>query len=135
MKNFLIRSIMGIFFGAFLNTIMTYTVILSGQETLDSGLFVKNSLGTMLCGWFFTASTLYFEHQKWTLRRQTAMHFATVTLLYFVLAIGIGWFPFTMPSFLLMLAVFLVFYVLFWTAFYLYFKNQAKKLNAELNNE
>ena len=135
MKNFLIRSIMGIFFGSFLSIIMTYTVVLSGQETLDSGLFLKNSLGTILCGWFFTASTLYFENHKWTLRRQTAMHFATVTVLYFVLAFGIGWFPFTVPSFLLMLAVFLIFYVLFWTAFYLYFKNQAKKLNAELNNE
>lgn len=135
MKNFLIRSMMGIFFGSFLSIIMTYTVVLSGQETLDSGLFLKNSLGTILCGWFFTASTLYFEQHKWTLRRQTAMHFATVTLLYFVLAFGIGWFPFTVPSFLLMLAVFLIFYALFWTAFYLYFKNQAKKLNAELNNE
>ena len=135
MKSFLIRSMMGIFFGSFLSIIMTYTVVLSGQETLDSGLFLKNSLGTILCGWFFTASTLYFENHKWTLRRQTAMHFATVTVLYFVLAFGIGWFPFTVPSFLLMLAVFLIFYVLFWTAFYLYFKNQAKKLNAELNNE
>lgn len=135
MKNFLIRSMMGIFFGSFLSIIMTYTVVLSGQETLDSGLFMKNSLGTILCGWFFTASTLYFEKYTWTLRRQTAMHFVTVTILYFILAFGIGWFPFTVPSFLLMLAVFLIFYTLFWTAFYLYFKNQAKKMNAELKNE
>lgn len=135
MKNFWIRSILGIFFGAFLSVILTNSVVLSGQETLDGGLFLRNSLGSMLCGWFFTASTLYFENHKWSLRRQTATHFATVIVLYFVLAIGIGWFPFTVPSFLLMLAVFLTFYVLFWTAFYLYFKNQAQKMNEELNKE
>lgn len=135
MKNFLIRSIMGVFFGAFLSVIMTNSVVLSGQETLDSELFLRNSLGSMLCGWFFTASTLYFENHKWSLRRQTVTHFATVIVLYFVLAIGIGWFPFTVPSFLLMLAVFVVFYALFWTAFYFYFKNQAQKLNKELNHK
>lgn len=135
MRNFLIRSIMGVFFGAFLSVIMTNSVVLSGQETLDSELFLRNSLGSMLCGWFFTASTLYFENHKWSLRRQTVTHFVTVIVLYFVLAIGIGWFPFTVPSFLLMLAVFVVFYALFWTAFYFYFKNQAQKLNKELNHK
>lgn len=126
---------MGVFFGAFLSVIMTNSVVLSGQETLDSELFLRNSLGSMLCGWFFTASTLYFENHKWSLRRQTVTHFATVIVLYFVLAIGIGWFPFTVPSFLLMLAVFVVFYALFWTAFYFYFKNQAQKLNKELKHK
>ena len=29
--------------------------------------------------------------------------------------------------------LFIVSYSIFWTAFYLYFRNQAKKLNAELN--
>lgn len=134
MKTFLIRSILGIFFGAFLSVLMTNAVVLSGQETLDSGLFLRNSIGSMLCGWFFTASTLYFENHKWSLAKQTAAHFVTIIVLYFVLAVGIGWFPFTVSSMLLMIAVFLFFYALFWTAFYLYFKNQARKMNEELNN-
>lgn len=133
MKTFLIRSVLGIFFGAFLSVIVTISTVLSGQETLDGALFLQNSLGSMLCGWFFTASTLYFENHNWTLRRQTAMHFVTIIVLYFVLAFGIGWLPFTVPSFLLMVAVFLAFYALFWIAFYFYFKKQAQKMNEELN--
>ena len=134
MKNFIIRSLMGVFFGAFLMVLMTNSVVLSGQETLSSEEFFKNSIGAMLCGWFFTVSTLYFENHRWTLPQQTGMHFVTVIILYFVLAFGIGWFPFTLSNFLLMLAVFLFFYAIFWTSFYLYFKNQAKKLNEELDS-
>ncbi|MDE0583402.1 DUF3021 domain-containing protein [Planococcus sp. A6] len=133
MKTFLIRSILGIFFGAFLSVLMTNAVVLSGQETLDSGLFLRNSIGSMLCGWFFTASTLYFENHKWSLAKQTAAHFVTIIVLYFVLAVGIGWFPFTVSSMLLMIAIFVFFYILIWIAFYFYFRKQARKMNEELN--
>lgn len=132
MRDFLIRSIMGLFFGAFIVVILTGSVALSGQETLDSSLFLKNAAGFMTAGWFFTVSTLYFENPNWSLARQTFLHFLTVIVLYFVLAFGIGWIPFNWLSFLVMLGVFLVFYAIFWTAFYLYFKNQARKLNEEL---
>ncbi|MFD1032565.1 DUF3021 domain-containing protein [Metaplanococcus flavidus] len=133
MKNFLIRSILGIFFGAFIMVVLTGSVALSGQETLDSMIFLTNAIGFMLSGWFFTTSTLYFENPNWSLGRQTMMHFMTVIILYFVLAFVIGWIPFNWASFLLMLGVFLGFYTIFWTIFYLYFKNQAQKLNDELN--
>lgn len=133
MKNFLIRSFLGIFFGAFIIVVLTSSVALNGQETLDSMVFLKNAIGFMVCGWFFTTSTLYFENPNWSLGRQTLFHFLTVIILYFVLAFGIGWILFNWTSFLIMLTVFLVFYALFWTAFYLYFRNQARKLNDELN--
>ncbi|WP_422122378.1 DUF3021 domain-containing protein [Planococcus sp. X10-3] len=127
MKSFVIRSIIGIFFGAFLSVIITSTMVLSGQETLDGRQFVRNSIGNMLCGWFFTASTLYFEIHKWSLLKQTAAHFVTIMVLYFVLAYGIGWFSFTIPSFLLILAVFAILYALLWKAFSYYFKKQGGK--------
>lgn len=133
MKTFLIRSLFGIFFGAFLSVLMTNTDVLSGQETLDGALFLRNSIGSILCGWFFSVSTLYFENHHWSLAKQTTAHFITVIVLYFVLAIGIGWFPFTVPSMLLTIAVFVLFYIVIWFAFYFYFKKQARTMNDELN--
>ncbi|ANU18384.1 hypothetical protein BBI11_15660 [Planococcus maritimus] len=133
MKTFLIRSVFGIFFGAFLSVLMTNTVVLSGQETLDGALFLRNSIGSILCGWFFSVSTLYFENHQWSLAKQTTAHFITVIVLYFVLAIGIGWFPFTVPSMLLTIATFVLFYIAIWFAFYFYFKKQARTMNDELN--
>ncbi|MBO1910265.1 DUF3021 domain-containing protein [Sporosarcina sp. 6E9] len=134
MKTFLFRSIIGIFFGAFLAVIVTNSVVYFGnQDMLDGQVFMKNSLGSIFCGWFFTVSPLYFENTRLRLSQQTALHFATVVVSYFILAFGIGWIPFTLKSFLVMFAMFIFIYFIFWTAFYLYFRKQAQKLNAELN--
>ncbi|ANU24208.1 DUF3021 domain-containing protein [Planococcus donghaensis] len=135
MKKFIIRSLIGIFFGAFLSIVMTYTVIWGGQETLNSAVFLRNSLGTMFCGWFFTVSNLLFENHSWSLLRRTITHFAIVMVLYFVLGFGIGWFPFTLEGFLIVLVIFVVCYFVFWLACYAYFKNQAQKMNKELSNK
>lgn len=133
MKTFLYRSVIGIFFGAFLAVIMTNTVVLfGGKEMLDGQLFLKNSLGSIFCGWFFTVTPLFFENVNLRLSQQTALHFVSVVILYFILAFGIEWVPFTVKSFLLAFGLFIVSYSVFWTSFYLYFKKQAKKLNSEL---
>jgi len=133
MKTFLFRSMVGIFFGAFLAVIVTNLIVYFGnQDVLDGQLFMKNSRGSIFCGWFFTVSPLYFENAKLRLSQQTGLHFVTVVILYFILAFGIGWIPFTMKSFLGMLVVFIIFYLVFWTSFYLYFRKQMQKLNEEL---
>jgi hypothetical protein len=132
-KVFLFRSMIGIFFGAFLAVIVTNSVVYFGnQDMLDGQTFMKNSLGSVFCGWFFTVSPLYFENTKLRLSQQTALHFATVVVLYFILAFGIGWVPFTLKSFIITLVVFIFSYLMFWTSFYLYFRRQARKLNEEL---
>lgn len=134
MKTFLIRSILGVFFGAFLAVLVTFAFIyLGGNDVLNSSIFVKNTLGVMLNGWFFTVSPLYFENNNLKLYQQTALHFGTVIIAYFVLAFGIGWIPFTAKSALLNLSLFIFVYLIIWLGFYLYYRNQAKLLNAELD--
>lgn len=133
MKIFLFRSMIGIFFGAFIFVMVTNSIVYFGEkEALDGQLFLKNSLGTIFCGWFFTVSPLYFENSNLRLAQQTGLHFVTIFVLYFILAFAIGWVPFTMNSFLLMLGIFIICYLIFWISFYLYFRKQARKLNAEL---
>lgn len=133
MKIFLFRSMIGIFFGAFIFVMVTNSIVYFGEkEALDGQLFLKNSLGTIFCGWFFTVSPLYFENSNLRLVQQTGLHFVTIFVLYFILAFAIGWIPFTMNSFLLMLGIFIICYLIFWISFYLYFRKQARKLNAEL---
>ena len=133
MKIFLFRSMIGVFFGAFLFVMVTNSIVYFGEnEALDGQLFLKNSLGTIFCGWFFTVSPLYFENSNLRLAQQTGLHFVTIFVLYFILAFAIGWVPFTMNSFLLMLGLFISCYLIFWISFYLYFRKQARKLNEEL---
>lgn len=135
MKTFLFRSIIGIFFGAFLAIVFTTLFItIGGNEMIDGSLFIKNALGSIFCGWFFSVSPLYFENENLRLSQQTALHFVTVFILYFVIAFWIEWIPFNLSSFAMMFGIFLVVYAIIWTSFYLYFKNEAKKINAEIND-
>lgn len=130
MKRFIIRSFNGIFFGSFIAVLITNLNILFGNlEVIDGPLFLKNSFGSILCFWIFTGSTLYFENRNWKLSQQTILHFLTVTTLYLILVCTIGWFPFHMKNILLTFFISIVVYTIFWVAFYLYFKNQVRKLN------
>lgn len=134
MSVFLKRSILGIFFGSFLTLIILFmTVYFGKKDFLDSAVLVKNALGMMFCGWFFSVTPLLFETENLSLKVQTALHFLCVVLLYFVVAIFIGWISFTIKGFISMLAIFIVFYTIIWLAFYLYFRQQAVKLNEDLN--
>lgn len=135
MKVFLNRSILGILFGSFLTLITVFmTVYFGKKEVLDAAVLVKNALGMIVCGWFFSVTPLLFETGSLSLKVQTALHFLCVVVLYFIVAFVIGWIPFTIKGFIGMLAIFIVFYAIIWLAFYLYFKQQAAKLNEDLND-
>jgi hypothetical protein len=133
MKTFLFRSMIGIFFGAFLAVVVTDAIIYFGGESMiDGSLFLKNSLGSIFCGWFFTVTPLYFEIQSLKLWQQTLLHFITVSILYFTLALVIGWFTLSLQSILWMISIFLIMYACIWIGFYFYFKNLSTKLNEDL---
>lgn len=129
------RSFIGIFFGAFIAVLTTILFIYFGElETINSSLYVKNSIGTIICGWFFTVSPMYFEIRKLKLYQQTILHFATIMILYLVLAISIGWIPFNPNTIFLTVLIAIVVYGIMWSLFYLYYKNQAQKLNEQLKD-
>ncbi|MEH7126171.1 DUF3021 domain-containing protein [Bacillus sp. JJ1773] len=133
MKTFILRSFIGIFFGGFIAVLYTnLTILFGGLEMIDGSLFLKNSIGSILCGWFFTVSSMYYENRTLKLSQQTIFHFLTVTILYFILALTIGWIPFTIQSILLTLFISIVTFTICWITFYLYFKNQARRLNDDL---
>ncbi|MBE1553044.1 DUF3021 domain-containing protein [Sporosarcina limicola] len=135
MKTFLIRSILGIFFGSFLAVLATYSAIYFGKnDVLNSQLFVEYSLRSIFSGWFFTVTPLFFENKKLSLSQQTALHFSTVIILYFIVAFGFSWIPFSIKNALFILGSFIVVYTLIWSAFYLHFRSEAKKLNADLDD-
>ncbi|MFK2825351.1 DUF3021 domain-containing protein [Bacillus sp. B190/17] len=135
MKTFLFRSLIGIFFGAFIAVMTTMSVVyFGGTEWFNGELFIKNAFGTMFCGWFFTVSPLYFEISSLRLPQQTALHFATVIILNFILSLGVGWITFDLENILCFTAIFIGIYAVIWICFYLYYKNEAKKLNDGLQN-
>lgn len=134
MKSFLLRSLIGIGVGAILMVISTMSIVLIGNEsTLDGELYVKNAIGSLLCGWFFAVAAMIFEIKRLVLWQQTLIHFILIIVLYFIFANWIGWVPYHEGIFLTMILVFMIIYVMMWLSFYLYFKRQATKMNENLN--
>ena len=135
MKKLISRSFYGMFFGGFLAVLFTnLTVLFGASEIIDGPLFLKNSIGSILCGWLFTVSPMYFENRNLKLYQQTLLHFFTVIPLYLILALVIGWIPFNRINILITIFVAIIVYTMFWLAFYLYFKSQARKFNEQLRN-
>lgn len=133
MKKFLYRSIIGILIGSFIAVVVTSSIIYFGHFPVINGEeFIKNSFGSMFCGWFFAVSSLYFELESLRLSQQTALHFVTVIVLYFILSLGIGWIPFDLKNILISAAIFIVVYLVIWGCYYLYFKNLANQMNEDL---
>ncbi|MBX9974600.1 DUF3021 domain-containing protein [Cytobacillus firmus] len=135
MRIFLYRSMIGIFFGGFIAAAATIAFIYAGgQSTLDGHIFIKNALGSIFCGWLFTVTPLYFEIRSIRLPMQTALHFLTVTIVYLILGLWIGWIPIGVKNFFIYLGISVLVYAIMWICFYLYFKNESKKLNEDLES-
>ena len=134
MKTFLWRSMVGIFFGCFVSIIITCLIILNGQETLNGHLFIKNSLGSMFCGWLCWVTPLYFEDTRVSLMKATIYHFLTLFIGYIVFVFWFRWVPFSVTGIALSFLLFVIVYLCIWLAFYFYSKNQMKKLNEELSS-
>jgi hypothetical protein len=123
----------GIFFGGFISTAATIALIyFGGQPTLVGQTFIINALGFIISGWLFTVTPLYFEIRSLRLPMQTALHYLTVTIVYFTLGLWIGWIPIGVKNFFIYLAISLLVYAIAWIGFYLYFKNESKKMNEDL---
>jgi hypothetical protein len=133
MNKLINRCFTGIFFGGFMAVLITnLIVIFNGHDVIDSDLFLKNSLASVVCGCFFTVSPLVFENKHLTLLQQTILHFLTVVILYFIVALTIGWIPLQFTSILYTIIGFVIIYIICWVVFYLYFKHQAHLLNEQL---
>ncbi|MFD1018605.1 DUF3021 domain-containing protein [Thalassobacillus hwangdonensis] len=134
MKRFLKSSIFGIFFGGFIAVVIQSSFVLAGEEMIDGVLFIKNSLASIFLGWLFSVTPLFFRIRSLNLPVQTLLHFLTVTVIYLLLALGVGWVPFDLSSLLFALIGMILIYTISWIGFYLYFKNEAKRLNDQLNH-
>jgi len=133
MNSFLFRSMIGIFFGAFIAVMTTSALIyFGGQTTIDGLRFIKDAFGYIFCGWLFSVTPLYFKIRSLGLPMQTALHFLTITIVYFILGLWIGWIQIDVKNFLIYLAISIFGYFIGWIGFYLYFKNESKKLNKDL---
>ncbi|MEG1002685.1 DUF3021 domain-containing protein [Clostridium sp.] len=129
MKKFLLRGLAGMTLGVFINQFI-FIIYSLGNETIivQSSAVIFQFIISSLVGFYCAGITVIFEVEKWSRLRQTITH-GVAMLVYFPLAIYAGW----MPSNVIGIVMFILFYVLVyfitWISFKKYWEKEAKELN------
>ena len=146
MKEFIKRAIMGFVYGVFIGqTIVILESLSAGNGNFYpvSPYLVQHASSTLaaviiqyfitgLIGISFSAGTLIFEIDKWSITAQTALHFVVTLAGMLFAGFVCGWFPHKVSGVLVWFVVFVVIYVIMWISFSLYFRRQTKKINEAL---
>lgn len=85
-----------------------------------------------LLGAMFGITTLYWEIERWSLAKQTVMHFITITASMLIVAYICNWMEHSIKGFAIWIGMFIVIYVIIWIICYTSFKRKINAVNKKL---
>lgn len=89
-------------------------------------------LCSLLVGAIGGGSSVIWEMEKWSLTKQTLVHFAALVVPFVPLSYVLNWMPHYLYGALGYAAAFIVVYVLIWVSIYVSIKIKLKKMNKHL---
>src|SRR5690606_27353662 len=96
-KEILKRSLVGIAFGG-IATFIALTIIKFSHIEQSAAEVWNHMLASMLLGVYFGIASLIYETDKWNPLKKTIIHFGLSISAYFLIALPVGWIPFTALS-------------------------------------
>lgn len=137
MKKFLGRTFLGIAWGCTINCLVMLIISFSeGKIYFTANEYLKQLICSAVVGIAFVLPTLIYENKKLSQGIKCLIHLGIGFITYFINAFIAGWFPvgldigIVISSVLIMIALSFVIYFFFW----LYYKNEAKKINQKIKN-
>ena len=106
---------------------------LTSNAGSELGAVIVQYLITGILGLTFSAGSIIFEIDRWSLLLQTVVHFAVTSVIMYISGFFCGWFPHTVSSTVIWFVMFIIIYVIFWVSFYNYFKKKTREINESLN--
>lgn len=141
-KKSILRGFLGIPIGVFISTTISiiYSLAFGEIMAIPYGMESSNSLTvyiaqyfvSIIIGFVFSASSVIFQIDEWSLLKQTVVHFFITTLVFFPCSIKVGWIDVNPMSILIYIGVFIFIYLLAWISIYFTWKSKIKKLNNKL---
>ncbi|MHA7966580.1 DUF3021 domain-containing protein [Paenibacillus sp. CAU 1782] len=122
------RGFVGISSGGII-TFVALTVLMINEVDVSVADIWRNMLGSILMGIYFGIASLLFEHEKWSPLKQLVVHFLMSILLFFPIAISVGWIEFQWRPILLGAGTFMIIYAIFWFSISGYLRRQARSMN------
>ncbi len=145
-KKILFRSLVGAPVGATISLLITIIISLcsEGGEYFPAaqGLIdlcgseitavIVQFLCSMLIGAVYSGASVIWEIEKWSLTKQTLLHFAVFVMTFAPVSYLLFWMPHNLYGALGYAAVFLFMYLLIWVSIYFPIKAKIKKMNKHL---
>lgn len=144
LKKALLRGLIGIPIGVYINVTVMLMISLSLGKVVnyrtafsDSPLsaFLINYIISILVGFTFAFGSAIFEVERWSITKQTFLHFVLITSVFIPSAVIGKW---TQPEFFsisIYIGLFVILYVLIWLIQYNFWKKRIEKINERLKNK
>ncbi len=145
-KKIILRSLLGAPIGATISLIITVIIslCLGGGKYLPApdGLIewcgneitavIVQTICSMLLGGACSGASVIWEIEKWSITKQTLIHFAVFVVAFVPISYLLNWMPHNLYGGLGYAATFLIIYALIWVSIYFPIKAKIKKMNEQL---
>ncbi len=128
------RVFTGIAWGG-LVTFFALTVLMINDINPDVSTIWLYMLASFVIGIYYGLAAFIFAIESWSPLKKTLIHFFLSMIVYFSIALSIGWVPPTFLAISLTTVVFIVIYSVFWGGYTLYYKKIEESLNDSLDKK
>ena len=141
MLNKIIKNVfLGIVFGEFiLNMVLFIGAIIIGDSFFDftSVFYIKSFIASALVGIGFFVPSIVYSNDKLSRGMQILIHMGIGFIIYIPTGFFVGWFPTQggIYTIILLIILIIIISITIWFGFYLYYKNEAKKINKKIKQK
>jgi len=132
LKAILIRGIVGMMIGAFINATFLFGLSFIEEElVITSSILRFQYLGALAIGFYSAAMSVIFNIEEWSLLRQTVTHAIFMTP-YLPFAHYMGWMPESITGRVIFVCAYILVYGIIWFSFKIYWTRKIRKMNLEI---
>lgn len=145
LKKAVLRGVLGIPLGVFISTTICIVYSLAYGELLvtpplDGSItplkaYVIQYIISMVIGFVFAFGSAIFEVERWSIAKQTTLHFVLTSIVFLPCSIMARWVEFNFISILVYFLVFISIYLAIWIIQYFSWKSKIEKLNKKLREK
>src|SRR5699024_2190265 len=108
------------------------TILMINDITPDIYELWLYILMSFVLGIYFGLASFIFVVGDWSPLKKTVIHFCLSIIVYYSIALSIGWIPLHPLAILSSLGIFILIYIVFWIGFSIYYKKLEASLNKSL---
>ena len=145
LKKAVLRGLLGMPLGVFISTTigLIYSLVygeLMVIPPVDGAItplkaYAIQYIVSMVIGFVFAFGSAIFEVDRWSIAKQTVMHFLLTSIVFLPCSIMARWVDFNFISVLVYFIIFIIIYIAIWFIQYFSWKNKIIKLNRKLQEK